>query len=345
MHPSLSLARGLLVLAALAAFVLVPTAAQADPSFYESPLFGLAKGSDGKIYVADYPKGIVNGHTGALVASVPEIQDLAARGRGKFWALTSGGDPTVSSNQSLYTVDGTVVTKVADLFAFEAANNPHPAAVDSNPFDVVDLGHGQALVADAGGNDLLRVDEHGQIELVAVLPDQLVSTDNIKHLAGCPASQADFCNLPPMMPAEPVATSVAVGPDGAYYMGELKGFPAPTGFSRIWRVDPHAKGAKCGSSPDCTLVLDGFTSVIDLAFKNGKLLVAQIDDASWAAIEIFQGEGAVGGSVQACNLRTKSCQLIVDGVPILTAIALRGGHLWGTVSALIPGAADAKVIG
>lgn len=333
----ISVRRGLLTLAVLAGFILVPTAAQADPSFYETPLFGIATAGDGSLLVADAGQGIVNGDTGALLVPLPGVTDIASRGHGKLWAITSGGP----EGTFLYSILGGVATKVADLWAFEAANNPHPATVESNPFDVVDLGGGRALVADAAGNDLLRLDKHGNIELVAVFPDELVSTDNIKHLAGCPHSGSDFCNLPPMLSAEPVSASVAVGPDGAYYVGELKGFPAPTGESRIWRIDQHASGVKCGESTQCTVVFDGFTSILDLIFKRGTLHVAQIDDASWAAIEIFEGEGALGGSVHACNLSTKACQEVVDEVPILTAITFRGGHLWGTIWSLVPGLADA----
>jgi hypothetical protein len=337
MHRS-GLRRGLVWLAALAVVVLAPAAAQANPSFYETPIFGLGTAHDGSLLVADAGQGIVNADTGALVVSLPGVTDFASRGRGKLWAITSGGG---GPGAFLYSVEGGVATQVADLFAYESANNPHPAAIESNPFDVVDLGRGRALVADAAGNDLLRVDLHGNIELVAVFPDELVSTANIKHLAGCPGSHADFCDLPPMMPAQAVSTSVAVGPDGAYYVGELKGFPAPTGASRVWRVDSHASGAQCGSSPSCTVVLDHFTSIIDVVFRNGRLYVAQFDDASWAAIEIFQGEGALGGSVHACSLATKACVEVVDAVPMLTAIAFRGGHLWGNTWSLVPGRADA----
>jgi hypothetical protein len=234
-----------------------------------------------------------------------------------------------------------VATQVADLYAFEAKHNPHPAEIDSNAFDVADLGGGEALVADAGGNDLLLVDKQGKVKLVAVLPDELVSTANIKQLAGCPAGPPDFCSLPPMIPAEPVATSVAIGPDGAYYVGELKGFPAPTGASKVWRIAPNARNARCGVSPLCTVALDGFTSIIDLAFgPDGRLNVAQIDDASWAAVEIFEGEGALGGSVHACNLQTKACSTLVSGEPILTSITYRGSALWGATWALVPGLAD-----
>jgi hypothetical protein len=202
------------------------------------------------------------------------------------------------------------------------------------------------VVADAGGNDLLLVgdgnDPHSdvasRVKLIATFPDELVSTANAKSLFGCPAGPPDICALPPMIPAEPVPTSVVVGPDGAYYVGELKGFPAPLGESRVWRIEPGTRNARCGESAKCSVVLDGFTSIIDLAFgPDGRLNVAQIDDASWLAMELGQG---VGGSVHACNLATKACQSLVDEVPILTSIAYRGNALWGASWALVPGLAD-----
>jgi hypothetical protein len=124
-----------------------------------------------------------------------------------------------------------------------------------------------ALVADAAANDLLRVDTEGTVDVLAVFPNALASTANIKSLVGCPAGPPNICNLPPQIPAQPVPTSIAIGPDGWYYVGELKGFPAPTGASRIWRVAPWASWADCGNSDDCQVVFDGgFTSIIDLAF-------------------------------------------------------------------------------
>jgi hypothetical protein len=86
-------------------------------------------------------------------------------------------------------------------------------------------------------------------------------------------------------------------------------------------------------------VLDGFTSILDLEFgPDGRLYVAQVDDASWLAMEFGQG---VGGSVHACDLATGDCDEIVSGVPMLTAITFRqDGSLWGTVNSLIPGLAD-----
>src|SRR5690606_31280663 len=122
---------------------------------------------------------------------------------------------------------------------------------------------GRTLVADAGGNVLLEIDSRGHVDWVALFPEELVSTANIKALAGCPDPVPDLafaCELPDMMPAQPTPTSIAIGPDGAWYVGELKGFPAPTGESRIWRIEPGTRHADCATSPACTVVADGFTS-------------------------------------------------------------------------------------
>ena len=196
----------------------------------------------------------------------------------------------------------------------------------------------KALVIDAGGNDLLRVDNRGNIELVATFPVEFVSTDNFNDLAcGAPG-----CAIPPpFIPAEAVPTSVVVGPDGAMYVGELKGFPAPTGASNIWRIEPGASGVACGVDSGCTKVFDGgFTSIVDLAFgPDGRLYVSELDEASWASIEIF---GIVtGGTVNACDLDTLACAEVATGVPEHTAITFdKHGNLWGSQFALTPGGAE-----
>ena len=64
--------------------------------------------------------------------------------------------------------DGTV-TPFVDIAGFEGTDNPEPTQVDSNPFSVEAI-DGGFLVADAGGNDLLKVDESGTVSLVAAFP-------------------------------------------------------------------------------------------------------------------------------------------------------------------------------
>lgn len=342
MHSSARRAWRLFVPVIVAGAALIPIVGNADSSFYETPIFGVATAPDGSLLVADAGQGIVDADDGSLIASLPGVTDVAPMDEGGLWALTSGPS-------TLYRVDGDGnAVPFADVSGFEEKRNPHKAEIDSNAFDVAGLGGGEALVADAGGNDLLKVNKHGKVKLVAVLPDELVSSANAKSLVGCPdppsPDLAVFCALPPMMPAEPVATSVTIGPDGAYYVGELKGFPAPTGESKIWRIEPNARNAKCGQSPFCSVAFDGLTSVIDLTFgPDGRLYVAQIDDASWLAVELAaEGlEVAVGGSVHACDLETNTCEEVVSGVPILTSIAFRDdGSLWGSIWSLVPGMGD-----
>ena len=329
------------LIAAVVALFVLPTAAGAVGGF-ASPLFGLATAPNGDILVADAGAGITAIRDGNVrsTISLPFATDVAPIGRKSFWVTTTGEDPEADSGQALYRVSKGKTRLIANLFEFESTD-PDGSGVDSNPFDVASLGGRAALVADAGGNDLLKVNNKGKVKLLALFPEEVVSTENIKELAGCPASGADLCFLPPAMPAQAVPTSVAVGPDGYYYVGELKGFPAPTGASNIWRVAPGASAAVCGVSPDCVKVFEGgFTSIIDLSFgPDGRLYVVEFDEASWAAVEIFGTP--TGGTVNACDVVTLVCDEVATGIPIITAITFgKDGSLWATKNALIPPLAE-----
>ena len=344
----------LCLIAAGAALLAVPqTALHAQViDGFNGPLFGLATAPNGDLLVADASTGIVPVRKGRLgrPISLPGITDVSPIGNGSFWALTGAqGEvpigPQTDTGQGLHRVSNGAQRKLINLFRFEADNNPAPPfdVPDSNPFDVESLGGHTALVVDAGGNDLLWIDNRGHASLLAVFPNEIVSTANIKSLAGCPASGAGFCFLPPAIPAQAVPTSVAAGPDGNFYVGELRGFPAPTNESNIWRVSPGASAAACPSVPDCVKVFDGgFTSIIDMTFgPDGLLYVAEMDERSWAAVEIF---GVVfGGSINACNVfaAVPSCTQIATGIPELTAITFgKDGSLWATQHALVPGGAE-----
>ena len=303
--------RGIWLAAAalVAAAVLVPTAAQANPAFYAGPLFGISNAPGGALYVADAGKGIVDADTGALVAPLGGINDVAPIGRGESLAVA-----TTDTQSGVFHASRGRVSFVADTQAFEENTDPAGDGTDegSNPFDLARLGGHETLVADAAGNDLLVVDDTGSIDWVAWFPEQ----------GGI----------------QPVPTSVVVGPDGAYYVGELTGAPFPVGISRIWRIEPGTRHAACGTSSACSVVATGLTAIIDMQFgPDGKLYVAQIEDEGVGALE---GGGGVGGSVHACNVKTGACQTVVSGIPILTAIAFRGSTLWGAILSLVPGQAD-----
>jgi sugar lactone lactonase YvrE len=102
---------------------------------------------------------------------------------------------------------------------------------------------------------------------------------------------------------------VAIGPDGAYYVGELTGVPFATGAANVYRVVP-------GSAP--TVALTGFTTVIDLAFaSNGDLYVLEHSSAG----PFFAGAGRLtrvtsGGArtVVVSNLNRPTAVLVdADG--------------------------------
>jgi hypothetical protein len=139
----------------------------------------------------------------------------------------------------LLRVAGGKVRRVADFAQFEADNNPDGGAgaepgleIDSNPNGLL-ARHGARLVTDAGGNDLLKVDAKGRVRVLAVFPPRLVPAP-----PGIP-------DLPPEIPMQAVPTSVTVGPDGAYYVGQLTGFP----FRSAGR---GCSGSCRGSDPRCS---------------------------------------------------------------------------------------------
>jgi hypothetical protein len=329
------------VAAVLLLLLVVPAAhaRKADPlPDYEfaGPVFGLTLAPDGSLLVADSGAGIVELRKGqgSVVAALPGVADVDAIGRGSMFAITGGGEGDTAAR--LYRISRGNVREIANLGAFEAAVNPDGGVIESNPFDVAALNGGQALIADAAGNSLLIADQQGNVDWVATLPLELVPTANAKQIVGCPTPPPGLefvCEFPELLPAEPVATSVAIGPDGAYYVGELKGFPAPTGESRVWRIEPGTRHAQCGTSPACTVVADGFTSIVDLAFgPDGTLYVVELDEASWLAAEFGQG---AGGTVNACTAGGGSwnCAVVASGlIPNPTAVAIsRDGTIYASL--------------
>jgi hypothetical protein len=335
--------------AAIVGLFLAPVdAKQSDavPSYpFATPVFGLADAQNGSLLVADAGAGIVELRKGkgTLIAELPGVTDVAPLLPHVMFATTGGNPegPNPPSARKLYVVVHGSVHEIADLGAFEATVNPDGGAIDSNPFDLAITPRG-IVVADAAANALLNVDWLGRVDWIATLPNEPVPTSNVKALAHCPDGPPDICNLPEMIPAQPVTASLAIGPDGAYYVGELKGFPAPTGRSRVWRIEPGARHVQCGVSPQCRVVASGFTSIIDLKFdSDGRTLyVVELDEASWFAVEGGFG-GAIGGTVNACQIRSGSCSVLAGGLTMPIAVTEgKKGQLYGLVNALIPGAAQ-----
>jgi hypothetical protein len=235
-------------------------------------------------------------HKGSTIALTDSRRfgDVAAARDGSGWALGAGSAEEGGVGDTwLYRRDRHGrITKVVDIAAYQKTD-PDPYDIDnpsnpteSNPYGLAALKNGDALVADAANNDLLRVTPRGKVTTVARFGLENVSTDQVPPGALPPGTPP----LPPTLPTESVPTTVTIGPDGYAYVGELKGFPFHTGSSRIWRVNPWGKNALCsvsGSTKGCRTYAKGFTAIQDIAFdrRSGALYVYELAKGGVFAFE------------------------------------------------------------
>ena len=157
---------------------------------------------------------------------------------GKLWLAVGGGGPAISVVDQLENEDSVVqidpqtgsLTKIADLAAYEKANNPDPNAIDSDLYGMALGADGKLYVADAGGNALYSVDPtSGEIAVVAVVP-------GLPFPAGMTPPPGGNPNRGGANELDPVPTGVAVGADGTVYLGLLSGGPFLPGAAKVLRV-------------------------------------------------------------------------------------------------------------
>lgn len=172
-------------------------------------------------------------------------------------------------------------SNVLDLGDYEVTNNPAGDEIDSNPYGMLAL-PGKQIVADAGANALLEVQANGKVKVLAIFENRMV-----------PAPP--FLGLPEgtLIPMDQVPTSVALGPDGAYYVGTLTGFPFPVDGAIVYRVPAE------GGTPE--VFATGLTHIIDLTFgpdgtlyvleiaKNGLLAAFGTGDWTGALVKVTSG--------------------------------------------------------
>jgi len=136
--------------------------------------------------------------------------------------------------------------------------------------------------------------------------------------------------MPPgsKIPAESVPTSVAKGPDGAWYVGELTGFPFQVGLARIWRVVP-------GHAP--TVFATGFTNIIDLQFdRHGRLYVLEMAKSGLLAAEAPGGN--TNGALIRINRDGSRTEIASAGLTLPGGVAIDGrGHIYVTINSTSPG--------
>lgn len=192
--------------------------------------------------------------------------------------------------------------QVANIGAYQR-RDPDPYDLErkpreSNPYGLAALDDGSVLVVDPAGNDLLRVERDGDIETVARFKPR-----KVKVPRGLGKRDAEGKRLPragTKVRSESVPTSVTVGDDGHWYVGELRGWPATPKTSQIWRIRPGSRNAVCDpKAPDdrrCQRYADGLTSIVDLATGDDDTLYAlSLSKKGWLRMEMGGRRAQIGG--------------------------------------------------
>lgn len=197
---------------------------------------------------------------------------------------------------------------VFDAGDYETGENPDGTDLDSNPAGIARSGNGYVF-ADAGANAVVSTRKGGST--VAVLDP--VPTSEAATLPFPPFS------LPAGFPADAVPTDVVQGPDGAWYVSQLVGFPFEPGSSTIWRVVP-------GSDPEPYAT--GLTNVTSLAFA---------DDGTLYAVELASGglfAGPIGALVEVTP-GADTHDVVAGGLLMPYGVAIRGDYAYVTTQVLI----------
>jgi hypothetical protein len=173
--------------------------------------------------------------------------------------------------------------------------------VDSHPYAVTSIGNGSWAVADAGGNDVLKVDRWGRVSLIAVLPAQPVKiTQTVIDENGLPS-----CALGLTYKSEAVPTDVEVGPHGALYLTTLPGGLAGNPGS-VYKIDRGAHAVR--------RIATGFAEATNLALDpRGGIYVVEL------------GAGRISKVVDGKPLP-------VFSLPGLVADEWANGHLYASTS-------------
>jgi hypothetical protein len=160
---------------------------------------------------------------------------------GLGWLVNIPGNALMAPPSHLRTDEWSFDQDVADYW------QGAPVAKESDPFSILAV-PGGFVMTDASANALMKVDANGDLSPIAFFPSRPdrrpINTDS-------------------------VPTTVTVGPDGAYYVGEFLGFappPAP-GNANIYRVVP----GEAATEP-APVYCGGLNRIIDIAFDDAGTL-------------------------------------------------------------------------
>lgn len=339
------------------------------PHSFAPPVFDIAAAPNGNILVpvTQFPavgvpagevtsriweirgNGSVREHSTVQTRNGSPVNGIHPVGRGNLLVTSGALDQAEAAGLWRVTPGGQEL--VGDIEAYEIATDPdaneglrwkdvrceavapYTAGPQSNPYHMTVGSGATALVADGAGNSVLAVHPGGEVDWVAVLPpateDGSGSGDPSDWMVLFPIGADTDCYV------QPVPTSVAVGPDGSIYVGELTGVTpadlgapgASTGLSRVWQIDAGSMNVACPSDA-CRVAFSGFTSIMDLEFgPDNRLHVVEYDLAGWfAAAQLGM---PTTGAIHACDVTSGACSVRADGLFMPAAITFdKWGGLW-----------------
>jgi hypothetical protein len=179
--------------------------------------------------------------------------------------------PTRGQNQMAHLLSFNLrsgrATSLGDLGRHERRTNPVDNP-DTDPTGLAKAGRLGFVVTDSGGNTVVSA-RAGKVKTVAAFQDR----QGTSPVTG-----------PQPTTYQSVPTDIVRGPDGAWYVSELTGFPFIKGASRVWRVVP-------GHKPH--VWAKGLTNVTSLAFDGKNLYAVQI-----ANLGLANPAGPIGSLVR-----------------------------------------------
>jgi hypothetical protein len=225
-----------------------------------------------------------------------EVGGVSLGGGPVTFTLTRGQGMTAEHSSVMHMSHAGHVSKFADTGRFERRRNPdqgvtygfpdlskkcgaklppeipgkngkYTGIVDTHPYGTAVAG-GTTYVADAAGNDILRISKGGHIRLVTVLPAVPFKVTK----ARAKASHLPACTVGHEYWFEPVPTDVEMGPGGLLYVSALTGGPEDNSFgpkSLVYTVDP--------STGTTTKIGDRLAGAVGLAVTGtGDVYVSQL---------------------------------------------------------------------
>jgi hypothetical protein len=232
-----------------------------------------------------------NGKTMAVAYGSPESSPqqvtLVRKGRPRITVSTIDYENKVNPDrhQKYGIVAGGNAECLTEVEKVSGGPATYKGIKDSHPYQVAALRGGAFAIAEAGGNDILRVGPQGRISTIAVLPPQPVTLT---------AEQATGLGAPHCAGAtyafESVPTDVERGPHGSLLVSTLPGGPEdPTLGARgsVYKISRHGHVKRLAT---------GFAGATNLATFHGRIYVA----------ELF------GGKVTKLYRGHRSTQLTID---------------------------------